>query len=193
MLGAAVKGSLREFSRDLQAMAREIDKGKARALNRAGTHAVAKSAALISSETTLKSSYIKGKLKLMQRAVARDLQAVMRSQKEGVGLLAFKGVRQTKKGITYQPDLTKPRILIRGGFKSPRRITKAGRVPLRREIARPSGGQRWKDIKYPLTYLRGPPLSTFFAGRLDRIAEDAYQFLMQRLDHELDFALGRIK
>ena len=189
MIKARINGSAKSFGQAVTSVAKAMDLARARAANRAVEQARNEAVREIRTDTRIKAGYAKRKMQLV-KANRTTPGARLRVRHEPLPIFEYAGTRLTKKGLSVQPVSSRGRLLIAGGS---RQKLKTGHVGgWRRAAAKPATGQRWKDIRYPIKSVYGPPLVDRFQEHLPAIEDRALEILAVRYQHELDFILSRM-
>ncbi len=118
-------------------------------------------------------------------------EAVLIAKGPRLPLAAF-GARVTKRGVTIRVKKHGGRrAVLHHAFMPP---LKGDRVGIyQRRFQRPSGGQRWKDVRLPIDELFGPSIPQMLSnvGVLDQVLADANVEYTRQLEHELKFRINR--
>lgn len=187
----SIKAVNKRLQKDVKAHATRLQTAGVRALNRTATSVRKISSDKVRETLNIKASFVK-KLLFVQRAKRGKFSSKIAARYERVPVIAFNGVRATKKGVSVRMRKDKPRKLFSGAFIQ---RMKSGHVGVFR---RSLNAKKWTDGRprssspnLKITELKGTSVQAIFAEHLNEIILRGDPIFQKNISREIDFALRK--
>lgn len=191
---AAIRAAHRAIAADLKRQKRDLRRGGARAINRTAVTSRKRASQVIRKTLNVKAAKIKNRLKI-RKASANNLAGAVQSHYKPLRVSDFNGMRQTRKGVTVTMRKDKGRKLFGGAFIVTLKNGYRGAY-----IRAGIGANGWtkgrphtSSPNLPIYELLGPNDQTIFGENLDSLVRLSDADLQKNLQHEIEYALRRVR
>lgn len=166
--------------KDLKKEAGIARRGMARALNRTMVTGRKLAIAEIQKDLLLKTAPFRKQLNIV-RATPKNLVVKIRAKRASTPAIAYKGVRQNKRGVTVKYRKSKPRLLHKGAFIA---TVKSGH----KGVFRRKGKKR-----FPIQEILGPNTIAIFEQVVPAVEKQLYPVLNKNITHDVNFLRNKSK
>lgn len=190
---AAIKAAHKALKRQIEEEEKALRRGAVRALNKSARTGRTAASREVRKTLNVRAGEV-NRLITIRKATPKQLEAGVRAKYKQVPVIAFSGVRQTRKGVTVRMRKDKPRMLFKGAFITRLRTDISdSRKNVYRRHPDPwlwtKGRPETSSPNLPLKVLYGPTVFKVFGENIEVLTVTANAVLAKNLEHELDFAL----